>query len=48
MFKRFLACVREYKRPTIFTLVFIIGEAIIETMIPFVTASLVNKIKAGA
>ena len=48
MFKRFLACVREYKRPTIYTLVFIIGEAIIETLIPFVTASLVNKIKAGA
>ena len=48
MFKRFLACVREYKKPTVYTLVFIIGEAIIETLIPFVTAALVNKIKAGA
>ncbi len=48
MFKRFLACVREYKKPTIYTLIFIVGEAIIETLIPFVTADLVNKIKAGA
>ena len=48
MFKRLLGCVREYKKPTILTLIFIIGESIIETMIPFTTAALVNKIKAGA
>ena len=48
MFKRLLGCVREYKKPTILTLIFIIGESIIETLIPFTTAALVNKIKAGA
>ena len=48
MFKRLLGCVREFKKPTILTLVFIIGEAIIETLIPFITANLVNQIKAGA
>ena len=48
MFKRLLKCVREFKKPTILTLIFIIGEAIIETLIPFITAELVNKIKRGA
>ena len=48
MFKRLFRCVREFKKPTILTLIFIVGEAIIETLIPFITADLVNKIKAGA
>ncbi|MBR6558915.1 MAG: ABC transporter ATP-binding protein [Clostridia bacterium] len=48
MLKRLLGCVREFKRPTIITLVFIIGEVIIECLIPFITADLVNRIKAGA
>ncbi len=48
MIKRLAKCVREYKLPTILTLIFIIGEAIIETLIPFITADLVNKLKAGA
>lgn len=48
MFKRLAQCVREYKTPTILTLVFIVAEAIIETSIPFITANLVNQIKAGA
>lgn len=48
MFKRLAKCVREYKKPTILTLIFIVGEAIIETLIPFITANLVNEIKAGA
>ena len=47
MLKRLAACIREYKKPTILTLIFIVGEAIIETLIPFITAELVNKIKAG-
>ena len=47
MLKRLLGCVREFKKPTILTLIFIIGEAIIETLIPFITADLVNKIQAG-
>lgn len=48
MLKRLLKSVREYKRPTILTLIFIIGEAVIETFIPFVTADMVNRIKNGA
>ncbi len=48
MVKRLLGCVREYKLPSILTLIFIIGEVIIEVFIPFITADLVNKIKAGA
>ena len=47
MFKKLLKCVREYKLPSILTLVFIIGEVIIEAIIPFVTANLVNSIKNG-
>ncbi|MBQ9976696.1 MAG: ABC transporter ATP-binding protein [Clostridia bacterium] len=39
--------VREYKLPTILTLIFIVGEVIIEAIIPFITASLVNNIKRG-
>ena len=45
--KTFLKCVREYKLPTILTLILIIGEVAIEVLIPFYTADLVNDIKAG-
>ena len=48
MIRRLMKSVREYKRPTVLTLIFIVGEAVIETFIPFVTANLVNRIKAGA
>ncbi len=48
MIKKLAACVREYKKPTILTLIFIVGEAFIETLIPFITARLVNLIKYGA
>ncbi|MBQ8149141.1 MAG: ABC transporter ATP-binding protein [Clostridia bacterium] len=47
MIKRLLKCVREFKTPTILTLVFIVGEVIIETFIPYTTANMVNQIKAG-
>ncbi len=47
MIKRLLGCVREYKPISILTLVLMVGEAAIETTIPFITASLVNKIKNG-
>ena len=40
--------VREFKLPTILTLIFIVGEVIIEAIIPFITAELVNNIKRGA
>ena len=48
MYKRFLKSVREYKTPTIISLIFITLEAVIEALIPFITAELVNKIKLGA
>ena len=48
MIKKFAGCLREYKKPTILTLIFIVGEAFIETFIPFITARLVNLIKYGA
>ena len=47
MFKRLAGCIREYKLPTVLTLLFITGEAVIEAIIPFMTANLVNEIKAG-
>ncbi len=47
MIKRLASCVREYKNVTLLTFVFIIGEAVIETLIPFITANLVNKVKDG-
>lgn len=47
MLKRLMASVREFKRPTILTLILIVGEAVIEVFIPFITAELVNEIKAG-
>lgn len=47
MIKKLASCVREYKLPSILTLIFIIGEVIIEVLIPFITADLVNKIKAN-
>ena len=48
MFKRILASVREFKVPTILTVLLMVGEAAIETCIPFITANLVNKLRVGA
>lgn len=46
MFKKLGGCVREYKRPTILTLLLMVGEALIETLIPFITAEfLINRIQ---
>lgn len=39
--------VREYKKPAIITMLFIIAEVVIEAIIPFKTAELVNQINAG-
>ncbi len=48
MIKTLAKSIREYKLPSILTLIFIVGEVIIEVIIPFITADLVNTIKAGA
>ena len=44
--KKLASCVREYKRPSILTLLLMVGEAVIETLIPFITATrLINTIQ---
>ena len=48
MIKRLAKCIREYRRPTVLTIVFIVLEAVIECLIPFITSQLVNRIQAGA
>lgn len=48
MLKRLAKCVREYKTMVTLTLIFIVAEAVIETLIPFITAELINDIGRGA
>ncbi len=48
MIKTLAKSIREYKLPSILTLIFIMGEVLIEAAIPFITADLVNNIKASA
>ena len=47
MIKKLAKCVREYKKPTILTLIFITLEVIIEIFIPFMTAKLITNIQLG-
>lgn len=47
MFKTIARCLREFKLPTILTILFITGEAVIEAIIPFITARLVDNISDG-
>ena len=47
MLKTFVKCIREFKTPTILTLLFIIGEVYIEVLIPARTRDLVNGIQNG-
>ncbi|MBQ4382198.1 MAG: ABC transporter ATP-binding protein [Oscillospiraceae bacterium] len=47
MIKKLSRSVREYWPPAIITTLFIIGECIIEAIIPFRTADLVNQIQSG-
>ena len=43
-----LKSLRENKKPTWYSLVFILGEVFLEVLIPFITAGMVNDINAGA
>ena len=47
MLKKLVKSVREYKLPSILTFLFILGEAIIECFIPFITKDLVNSLETG-
>ena len=46
-FRKLLPSVREFKRPAILTIIFIVLEVFIEVVIPFLTADMVNAIKDG-
>ena len=46
MIKTLAKSIREFKLPSILTLIFIMGEVLIEVAIPFITADLVNGIKS--
>ena len=48
MIRQLMGCIREYRKPTILTLVCMVGEVAIEVLIPFFTANLINEVKAGA
>ena len=48
MIKLFKKCIREYKKVSLLTLLAMVGEVFIEVLIPFITANLINEIKAGA
>ena len=43
-----LKSLREFKKPTLITMLLMVFEVFIEVLIPFITADLVNDIKAGA
>ena len=45
MIRKLLSCVREYKKLSILTFCLMVGEVLIECLIPFVTANLVNQMK---
>lgn len=47
MIKKFKECIGEYKVPTVLTPILIMFEVVVECVIPFITANLVNSIKAG-
>ena len=48
MIKRLMKSIREYKLPSILTFIFILGESVIECIIPFITARLINRIQLGS
>ena len=47
MIKRLAKSIREYKTPSIITMILMVGEVVIECLIPFITAKLVNDIESG-
>ncbi len=47
MYTRLLASVREYKKPSLEAPLYVSLEVVMECLIPFVVASLVNQIRAG-
>lgn len=48
MIRTISRCLREFKKPALLTVLFIALEAVIEAIIPYITAELVNHVKRGA
>ena len=48
MIKTLLSCVREYKKTSILTPILVSGEVVVECIIPFFIAKLINRIENGA
>ena len=48
MFKKLLSCVRENRRDTLLTPLFMVGEVGLECLLPLITARLINSIQEGA
>ena len=47
MWKSLIKSLREYKKPSMLAPVYVSLEVVIECIIPFITALLVNQIEAG-
>lgn len=47
MYKRLAQSIREYKKASVETPLLVTGEVVLECVIPFITAQLVDEIKAG-
>lgn len=45
MIRKLLSSIREYKKLSILTFILMVGEVLIECLIPFITAELVNQMK---
>ena len=48
MLKRLMACIGEYKKYAILTPLIMVGEVVIECLIPFIIANIVNSLEKGA
>ena len=47
MIKTLSKSIREFKKPAILTPIRVVGEVVLECIIPFVIANLVNEMQAG-
>ena len=47
MIRKLAKSIREYKKPSIITMILMVGEVLIECLIPIIIANLVNKIAAS-
>ena len=47
MIKKLAGCLRQYKRDTVLTPLFMVGEVACECIIPLITADLINNIQTG-